>query len=86
LNTIDQGVTGRRPRASESAEVKPFEAQGPPMVFTIADFCHLHHISVALYYKLRKSGDTPREMNVGRRKLISAESAAEWRRAREGAS
>jgi hypothetical protein len=84
LNTINQGVTGRRARSGAvSAEVKPFDAQSPPVVYTISDFCHHHHISVALYYKMRKSGDCPREMVVGRRRLISAESAAEWRRARE---
>ena len=54
-------------------------------VFTVAEFCHEHHISIALYYKLRKAGLGPREMAVGRRRLISAESAAEWRHARERA-
>jgi len=61
-----------------------FEA--PPVVYTISEFCHLHHISVALYYKMRKTGDCPREMIVGRRRLISAEAAADWRRAREAVS
>jgi hypothetical protein len=55
---------------------------GPP-VFTVAEFCQQHHISIALFYKLRKAGLGPREMVVGRRRLISTEAAAEWRRARE---
>jgi hypothetical protein len=87
LKTIDPSVTGRRaPSGAASAEVKSVEAQDPPVVYTISEFCHHHHISVALYYKMRKSGDRPREMIVGRRRLISAEAAAEWRRAREGVS
>jgi hypothetical protein len=60
-------------------------AQSPP-VLTVAEFCHQHHISLGLYYKLRIAGQGPREMIVGRRRLISAESAAEWRRAREASA
>lgn len=48
--------------------------------FSIAEFCNLHSISRALFYKLRKEGKAPAIMRVGRRSLISSESASEWRR------
>jgi hypothetical protein len=87
LKTIDPSVTGRRARGeAASAEVKPFEVQGPPPVYTVSEFCHQHQISVGMYYKLRAAGLAPREMRVGRRRFISVEAAAEWRRARERVS
>ena len=54
--------------------------------FTIAEFCKAHRISQSMYFKLRNLGLGPREMAVGSRKLISQESAAEWRKAREAAA
>lgn len=48
-------------------------------VFTIAGFCADHHISKAFLYKLFKEGKGPTILRVGRRTLISAESAAAWR-------
>jgi hypothetical protein len=54
-----------------------------PMVFTVAEFCRAHRISVAFFYKLRSQGLTPAEMRVGNRVLISTEAAARWRRQRE---
>jgi predicted DNA-binding transcriptional regulator AlpA len=55
----------------------------PRLVLSIPEFCVAHGISQAFYYKLKKQGEGPREMEVGVRKLITFESAAEWRRARE---
>jgi hypothetical protein len=40
----------------------------------------------AHFYDLSKSGDAPAVMRVGRRTLISAEAAAEWRRRVEEAA
>jgi hypothetical protein len=56
--------------------------------FSIAEFCRRHSISVAMYYKLRakKPPETPREMEVGTRVLITRESAADWRREGEAAT
>jgi hypothetical protein len=54
--------------------------------FTIAEFCLAHRISQSMYFKMRAMGLGPREMSVGSRKLISQESAAEWRKAREAAA
>jgi predicted DNA-binding transcriptional regulator AlpA len=53
------------------------------LAFSIPEFCRWHGISRAHFYNLSKSGDGPAVMRVGRRTLISAEAAAEWRRRME---
>jgi hypothetical protein len=45
----------------------------------VAHFCHDHGISRGHFYNLLKRGDGPAIMKVGRRTLISADAAAEWR-------
>jgi hypothetical protein len=60
--------------------------RGPPpprAAFTVPEFCEAHRISVAKYYEIKKQGWGPVEMEVGRRRLISYEAAAKWRRKRE---
>ena len=52
--------------------------------YSVSLFCQSHGISRALYYKLAKEGKAPQTMQVGRRKLISREAAAEWRMKMEG--
>lgn len=47
--------------------------------FSIKDFCLTHGISRATLYNLVKKQLAPRLMKVGKRTLISAEAAAEWR-------
>lgn len=51
--------------------------------FTIPQFCGAHNISRAHLYDLIKAGNGPRVMKVGRRTLISAEAAADWRKQME---
>jgi hypothetical protein len=51
--------------------------------YSIAEFCLRHRISSPLYFKMRKAGRGPREIRIGKKILISKESAADWRRARE---
>ena len=53
------------------------------LAFSIPEFCRRHGISRAHFYNLSRSGDGPALMRVGRRTLISAEAAAEWRRRME---
>lgn len=53
--------------------------------YDIQGFCDAHNISRSMYYKLAKIGKAPHEMVVGKRKLISKESAAKWRSAMEAA-
>jgi predicted DNA-binding transcriptional regulator AlpA len=55
----------------------------PRLALSIREFCEAHDISEGFFYKLKKQGEGPREMKVGARTLITFESAAEWRRARE---
>jgi predicted DNA-binding transcriptional regulator AlpA len=50
---------------------------------TIPQFCDAHNISRTHFYELIKQGKAPRRMKVGRRTLISAEAACDWRRAME---
>lgn len=46
---------------------------------SIDEFCAAHDLSRATFYSLRKEGKAPRVMVVGRRVLISTDSAREWR-------
>ena len=50
------------------------------LVFTIASFCCAHEISRPFLYSLWTRGVGPRTIRLGRRVLISAEAAADWRR------
>lgn len=55
--------------------------------FTVPQFCSAHGgISKSFLYKLIKDGVGPRLMKIGRRTLISAEAAAEWRAKMEAAT
>jgi hypothetical protein len=53
------------------------------LAFTIRQFCESHNISHSGYYELKKLDLGPTEMKIGRKKLISQEAAAEWRRRME---
>jgi hypothetical protein len=55
-----------------------------PAVYSIAEFCAAHRMSRSWYNELRNSGFGPIEMQLGKRRWISLESAADWRWAREG--
>jgi hypothetical protein len=57
--------------------------QQQPLAYSIKEFCQLHRISQATYFDLKNRGLGPVEMHVGRRRFVSAEAAAEWRRQRE---
>ena len=50
------------------------------LAYSIDDFCEAHGICRATLYNLWKAGDGPRFMHVGRRRLITVEAAADWRR------
>ena len=52
---------------------------GKRSCLSVAEFCAEHGISRALFYLLLARGDGPKVMKVGRRTLISAEAANEWR-------
>jgi hypothetical protein len=67
-------ITGRKISAIE----------GDRDAFGIEEFCKRHGISVQLFYKFK--AEMPATFRVGTRVLISKESAAQWRAARERAS
>lgn len=50
---------------------------------SIKEFCKANGISESFFYKLRKQGRAPRTLSVGRRTLITAEAAEEWRKLME---
>jgi len=51
----------------------------------VREFCFANGISRSLFYKLMSEGRAPRSFVVGRRRLISREAAAEWRKELEHA-
>jgi hypothetical protein len=57
-----------------------------PAAFTVPEFCAAHRISRAMFYILARGGRGPRIMKCGRRTLVSAEAAAEWRSRMESAT
>jgi hypothetical protein len=61
----------------------PVRAEANTMAMSIAEFCRLHSISQDQFFKMRRGGWGPAIMKVGKRTLISTESAARWRAERE---
>ena len=53
---------------------------------SVSQFCEDHNISRAHFYNLFREGQAPKTFKVGRRRLISDEAAAEWRKQQEMAS
>lgn len=51
--------------------------------YTINEFCAAHRISKAHFYNLCARGQGPAVMSAGKRRLVSAEAAAAWRRQAE---
>jgi hypothetical protein len=87
MEIIDPSITGRATRAAPSADIEAFDVSGsPPVTFTIQEFCVAHKISAAFYYTLKRAGLGPKEMVLGRRRIISSEAAADWRRERAAAN
>src|SRR5215467_1253695 len=77
----------KKPDRNPSNATVPPPIRGPPVppaAYSIKEFCAAHRISEAMYFKLRGQGLGPVEMEVGTRRIISAECAEAWRRKREG--
>lgn len=49
------------------------------LAFSIAEFCDSHGISRAFLYQLWARGEGPKPAKIGRRAIITTESAARWR-------
>ena len=54
--------------------------------YTISEFCEAHRISRSKLYQLWAAGSGPAWMNVGVKRIISFEAAADFRRELEAAS
>jgi hypothetical protein len=54
--------------------------------YTVNEFCDAHRISRSKLYELWSAGIGPRFIQVGTKKIITNEAAADWRRQGEGAS
>jgi hypothetical protein len=59
-----------------------FEHQ-PGHAMTRPVFCQRNPMSESTYYKLKRLGKAPREIEIGDRVIITEEAEAEWRRERE---
>ena len=77
---------GRKKVTGKSEPVVGEPIPPPRLALSILEFCDAHGISEGFYYKLKKQRKGPREMRLGKRTLVTFESAAEWRRERELAS
>jgi len=55
----------------------------PRAAYSIPELCEAFGISTRTYFNLRDEGRGPREMRLGRRVLITVESAIAWARERE---
>jgi predicted DNA-binding transcriptional regulator AlpA len=51
--------------------------------FSIDDWCQLHNLSRAFFYKLDTQGQAPKTFKIGRCRRISEAAATEWVAARE---
>jgi hypothetical protein len=54
---------------------------GARCAFTIAEFCEMHRISRSWLYGEWRAGRGPKVKQVGVKKIITVEAAAEWRAA-----
>jgi len=77
-------ATGEKPALKYKR--KPQSVDPNLLAMSIHAFCALHGISEDMYFKMQREGWGPTTMKVGTRTLISHESAAAWRKAREEAA
>jgi hypothetical protein len=88
LREVSRRIAMRRKTAIRK-KAESVTQQPPPAfaaAFTVAEFCRAHRMSETHYYELKKNGQGPDEMEVGRRRIVSIEAAARWRKARETAA
>jgi len=74
------------PQSGAPNKLPPIRPPIPVAAYSITEFCQAHRLSESMYFKLRGQGLGPDEMIVGRRRMISVEAAAAWRREREQAA
>lgn len=73
--------TGQSDRVQHRLEEVPKGASNNyHEAFSVQQFCDAHGIGRNLFYRMLAEGTGPSIMKIGRRTLISRESAAAWRR------
>lgn len=65
---------------TEGIRNMPRDIRIEPPAYSISEFCQAHGIGRSFFYKLLQDGRGPRTMQLGRRRLVSREEAAEWRK------
>jgi hypothetical protein len=78
---IEATPRGAIPARADGAALPPI--RGPPLAYTILEFCEAARISEDFFYKLKRQGQTPRLAKVGARTLITVTAANEWFKERE---
>jgi len=76
----------RPPQFEAKDRIGRESASAAPAAFTVLEFCSAHRISRALFYILLRNGRGPRLLKAGRRTLVTADAAADWRRRMEAAT
>jgi hypothetical protein len=80
--TVESTKKGKgKSKSTRKRHPLPPRRQGD--AYTIPEFCATNRISESMYHKLKSLGLGPREMDVGRRRIITPEANAEWQAARE---
>ncbi|MGY8665712.1 hypothetical protein Q3C01_25595 [Bradyrhizobium sp. UFLA05-109] len=72
-----------KPRAERKKREQQQVVKPDLLAYSVPEFCRAFRISERHYLNLRYAGKAPTEMRVGRRVLISVESAQAWVKARE---
>lgn len=49
-----------------------------PVSYTIAQWCGAYHVSRSYYYTLKEQGNAPQEIRLGRKVIITRQSAEKW--------
>src|SRR5215468_10807004 len=78
---VEETTTVEGKKKGKKLKRRPPRREGD--AYTIPEFCATNRISESMYHKLKSLGLGPREMDVGRRRIITPEANAEWQAARE---
>ena len=88
-------ITGRKVEETTTVENKkkgkgkstrkrhPLPPRREGDAYSISEFRTANRISASMYHKLKSLGLGPREMDVGRRRIITPEANAEWNNIRQ---
>src|SRR5262249_54657753 len=82
--TVESKKKGKgKSKSTRKRKRHPLPPRRQGDAYTIPEFCAANRISASMYHKLKSLGLGPREMDVGRRRIITPEANAEWQATRE---